>query len=1460
MGPQCLHPMSATPDPDDDALLAQLDAMAGAPRRVVLSVGLGFAPRSRASLSDLLAALQWDRDGGARLTGDDLKHAIVQLKSAGWLEETRPGSGYVSVAPERMAAAWRALLQTEPPARLLQALCRAEGLLYTDGRVRGYVRDQNIVVAMARIALLGGQARRSVEQLVLACGFGVEGAAHAIAEALAEGVDEHLLRHLDPEVQVDFAYGRLYRLCAYWDPRLRSAVAQAEAVLARQGAQAHFALRMALAQYRLLSGNHSRILELFATEEAADAAIAHARAGWRAAFTAALAFAAGRWSEAQAGYEGALVHLRAASGKRKSLLPDTVGFPYVLALLAQQSPTLQARAFKFCSAEGSRKDEYGDSAWDIFGVAIAMRAGQAPARPLSFAARTDDARCVPEDLWRWLMRAWLADADRPERPREIELDAAARLRGQLEACGLTWLSAQLDGAMSVLLGRPAAPPFFVPAAAESWRYALAALSELGAADAGDADDGPSQRLCWTLDLDGRGRIRWIAASEQRLGPRGWGKPKAVPPARLATGKQVAPRDAAVARAFRVDRFVPGGLRVDYAAAINALIGHPHVQFSDAPGAFVDLVAARPGIDISHVDGQVHVRMVPDFELDLASGGPASTGGDNDDDLDDLDDLDDVDDADLDDPPQTRAPPRMATHAIDDRSAAAQRQRQRIIVMRDGAQRARVIRLSDAQLAAARLLGRRLAVPAEAQSELRQALRGLGTHFEVQADEIRASRDVAADSRLRAELTPIEKRLQLRLVAVPLGPDGPRLVPGRGRGRTIAAVNGEVLGALRDLALERAHLQAVLDAFPLLEPVPDDEPQEWTIDEPEQALALLERMPQLPAIAGIDWPRGKPVRVVAANLSQLRVQVRSDVDWFALDGDVSTDESTVLRIGTLLAWSREGKGRYVPIGEGRYLALSAELRARIDDLAAVAEDGAQGSRVPLAAGAWLQDLLDGAVLDVDAQFRDRIDRLAASRDMVPALPAGLQASLRPYQEDGYAWAMRLAQAGFGACLADDMGLGKTLQALAVLLTRAPGGAALVVVPTSLAGNWAAETARFAPSLNLTEYGGADRLALLRGAGPYDVIVVSYTLLQQAAEEFSGRNWHTLVVDEAQAIKNAAAKRAQAVYDLTADFRLALSGTPIENRLAELWSIMRFCNPGLLGSAARFGERFATPIERDRDRDAGRTLRRLIAPFVLRRSKAEVLKELPQRTELTVSVLAEADEAAHYEALRRQALADGARLMSEGPAAQSHFHILAQLTRLRRAACDPRLVSPELGITGAKVRVFARLATELMANRHKALVFSQFVDFLTLLREPLDAAGVRYQYLDGSTPAAERSRRVAAFQSGDGDLFLISLKAGGFGLNLTAADYVVITDPWWNPAAEDQAMGRAHRIGQQRPVTVYRLVGKGTLEESVVALHQDKRALADSVLDGGDAAVLPSTEDLIRLIRGDKAGGDPMTPAR
>jgi SNF2 family DNA or RNA helicase len=259
-------------------------------------------------------------------------------------------------------------------------------------------------------------------------------------------------------------------------------------------------------------------------------------------------------------------------------------------------------------------------------------------------------------------------------------------------------------------------------------------------------------------------------------------------------------------------------------------------------------------------------------------------------------------------------------------------------------------------------------------------------------------------------------------------------------------------------------------------------------------------------------------------------------------------------------------------------------------------------------------------------------------------------------------------------------------------------------------------------------------------------------------------------------------------------------------------MGFCNPGLLGSAEQFAKNFANPIEREADphvkAQSSRRLRRLLSPFLKRRTKSEVLTDLPPRTEIVHEVVPGAKERALLEALRQQAEASMAQTLSahmgQGREGQNQIQILAALTRLRRAACDPRLVAPELGLIGAKVLEFERLAVELVAGRHKALVFSQFTDFLALLRERLDLAGLSYQYLDGSTPAAERGRRIAAFQAGVGDLFLISLKAGGFGLNLTAADYVIIADPWWNPASEEQASARARRIGQQRPVTVYRLV--------------------------------------------------------
>ena len=326
--------------------------------------------------------------------------------------------------------------------------------------------------------------------------------------------------------------------------------------------------------------------------------------------------------------------------------------------------------------------------------------------------------------------------------------------------------------------------------------------------------------------------------------------------------------------------------------------------------------------------------------------------------------------------------------------------------------------------------------------------------------------------------------------------------------------------------------------------------------------------------------------------------------------------------------------------------------------------------------------------------------------------------------------------------------------------------------------------------------------------------------------------------------AAASLVSSGLLVNAAFRVATTGTPVENRLSELWSLFRFLNPHYLGSFESFNRRFAVPIERDGDRGARQRLRRMIQPFILRRTKEQVLEELPSKTEITLRVEMREEEFAFYEALRRAAVdtfADG------GAAGDRRLQIFAELMKLRRACCNASLVEPGLRLPSAKQEAFLDILAELRAGGHKALVFSQFVGHLAILRDCLEREGVPYQYLDGATPPDERRRRVAAFQAGEGDCFLISLKAGGTGLNLTAADYVVHMDPWWNPAVEEQASDRAHRIGQERPVTVYRIVAKNTVEERIVDLHAWKRDLAESLLEESDAAVRLSAEEMLALIR-------------
>ena len=526
-----------------------------------------------------------------------------------------------------------------------------------------------------------------------------------------------------------------------------------------------------------------------------------------------------------------------------------------------------------------------------------------------------------------------------------------------------------------------------------------------------------------------------------------------------------------------------------------------------------------------------------------------------------------------------------------------------------------------------------------------------------------------------------------------------------------------------------------------------------------------------------------------------------------------------------------------------MALTHDLRRRLGDLRAISEERGEGLRFSPLAAPMLEDLADElGAMETDDAWEEQLRRIREAADFEPSLPSTLRATLRDYQREGFYWLARLAQWGVGACLADDMGLGKTVQALAVILARAADGPTLVVAPTSVAGNWVRETQRFAPTLRVHSFTSHGRQALLESLGPQDVLICSYGLLRVEAEGLAGMDWHTVVLDEAQTIKNAATKSSRAAMKLRGGFRLITTGTPIENHLDELWNLFRFINPGLLGTRKAFNARFAAPIEKNGDREVRLRLARVVRPFILRRTKDQVLEELPARTEVNVEVQMSEEEAAFYEALRREAVD---RL--DGQDRPGHIRVLAELMKLRRACCNPSLVAPETSIPSAKLAAFADLLSDLMDNGHRALVFSQFVAHLAIVRQLLERRKIEHKYLDGSTPAAERTRQVDAFQAGEGDVFLISLKAGGLGLNLTGADYVIHLDPWWNPAVEDQASDRAHRIGQRRPVTIYRLVVKDSIEEKIVALHRDKRDLAQRLLEGTEVAGKLTADELLALLR-------------
>jgi superfamily II DNA or RNA helicase len=1269
-------------------------------------------------------------------------------------------------------------------------------------------RDLAEMVALARLVVyagldLAGFRRTSARVLGMAGNPGV------LAQALCMPFLPALFERMDAELRAALL-NSLQSAFRFEQPLFQPLLEWLDARLARAPDEVPPGLRFHLAEQRLHRGDMA----------GCDAALAGLSGVGLPLLQAAQIAWAGRWQEAATAFAPALKAAAKETRMKRGFVPEHLLQWYVLSLLAQPEPAAWATALKLCVAESGSRQPTPEPGWGLWAHAAAVRLGDAPLAAGVFDAPAPGRlpHLRESDADGLILAAWVG-----HRPQGWSASLLAGLVGLLNGLGLPWkadLVRQACARLSLPVPArakdegPAWSADFYGRPREAWRDALAAIEALGEVRGKDAAAEAPATLMWRLTLDPQGRVSAVQPWERVAGVRGPGKPKAVTLARVKRAVRLDPRDAAVARCIEPQRWSPGLLGIDVTGAAIALIGHPALFLDDALTQPVDLREGLPVLEVRRQatpEGEAFLFQLADELL--------------------------------------APPPRVGeVFTATDPSAESER-RNSIRIVRDGADRARLIRIGSAQRRVAELVAKRWAVPAAAQAELEAALRVLSGHFQLHSDAA-AGEAVASESRLRAQLSPQGEGLQLRLLVQPFGSFGPAVAPGRGRARLLTLKDGLNLSTERDLEAEAGHLAAVLEALPFLEGAQTDDTS-WLLADPEQALAAVEQLPTLPALAGVDWPRGKPVRVLPVASTAMQVSVRTGADWFGVDGEIRVDEHRVLGLGKLLQLAHESRGsRFVALGDGEYLALTDQLRRQLADLRALAQPDsgkAGGLRLPAAAAAWLAETLEDSTLEGDKPWARRLALLDEAAALTPSLPPGLQADLRVYQAEGFAWMARLAHAGLGACLADDMGLGKTVQTLALLLHRAAVGPALVIAPTSVCSNWVDEAARFAPGLRVSLYGESGRAEVLQGLSAGDVVVASYALTQIKAEAFAGIAWASLVLDEAQALKNAATKRAKSVAGLQAGFRLALTGTPVENRLADLWSIMNLLNPGLLGSSAQFGERFAGPIERERDPAAQARLRRLVAPFLLRRTKGQVLTDLPPRTEIIHRIEPGPEERAFLEASRRAALARVAEMATDAGEGQAAFQVLAELTRLRRAACDPRLVAPELGIVGAKAHEFEQLATELVAGRHKALVFSQFTDFLKLLGERLDACGLRYQYLDGSTPAAERGKRVAAFQRGEGDLFLISLKAGGFGLNLTAADYVLIVDPWWNPAAEDQALGRAHRMGQQRPVTVYRLVTAGSVEERIVELHRDKRRLADGILEGQDSAAPLGAAALKELLR-------------
>ncbi|MEM9527989.1 MAG: DEAD/DEAH box helicase [Bacteroidota bacterium] len=931
----------------------------------------------------------------------------------------------------------------------------------------------------------------------------------------------------------------------------------------------------------------------------------------------------------------------------------------------------------------------------------------------------------------------------------------------------------------------------------AWEFALHQLQRTGAKASQESANTPAFRTIWIIDFEEEEAY----CKEQKMGKRGWTKGRRLKWYELIKPKNSATMDPADTRAISALSTYDGrrlsnamlynddSLYLDFGRLLHEIADHPRIYLGEDRRIPIELLRAQPELRITETEGgNILLQFIPDVE---AEG---------------------------------------------------------YVWKKETPTRYRIYHLSEAQARMAWAIGGGIEVPEKERSRLEGLVEDLRPKVNVQSsfDLIDEDLVTVVGSPLPCfHLLPFGEGYKVELYVKPLPAEPYYFKPGEGMSRSIIVLEEGRQILERPLALEVEEATAAINSCPTLAAT-SQIAYEWTVDDTQTALRILLELRGLLAdqLVSIEHPKGEKLRIVGqASSNALALRVGKQRDWFEVNGKLTVNENKVLDLEILLAHLRNNATPFIELAEGEFVALTEELRDRILEMEGLLHRKGKKFQLPTLAASAFNDLTEDLDdLAFDEAWADSLQRIATADKIRPQIPKGFKAELRDYQKEGFRWLMRLAAWGVGGCLADDMGLGKTIQALAVLAARADQGPSLVIAPASVTRNWLRETERFAPGLVPILIASSQDTALLSELGTGDLALVSYGLLPFIGDELAEIEFANIVIDEAQAIKNAATKRAKAVQNLQGDFKLATTGTPIENHLGELWSLFRFLNPGLLSSKAAFNEKYNKPIARDGDEGRRNALKKLVKPFILRRRKDEVLTELPPKTEIVLNVALSEEEKALYEALRRQAV----REIAQADEQQKRFTVLAQLTKLRQAACHPRLVRPTSKLGSGKLELVGETLLEILENGHKALIFSQFVKHLKIVENWVKGQGIAYQYLDGSTPGKKREKAVNAFQAGEGQVFLISLKAGGTGLNLTAADYVLHLDPWWNPAAEDQASDRAHRIGQQRPVTVYRFVSEGTIEEQIIALHAEKRDLADQILAGTSEAGTLGVDEILALI--------------